>query len=217
MFSLGEKFMELWGQIPEIITFQDYVGMANAIDDAYTGREITERDETTLLQALEVVKKARRIVPGMEQFRSEPFLQRIPALYRYEGLTAEEQRQDLTLPTEVGHLPMDVLIFDQTSDLTVNHPVELGEQDDIIAQLSMLRKEGQPLGPAIDLPFTGIKEQLMLGEKLKPLVPVFPLPFTGVKKQLTLVDHQQNGILVLCSRPAAFEVLPGIVHKEFGR
>ena len=75
-------------------------------------------------------------------------MKRIPPLYRYEGLTTEEKRQQLTLPTEVGHLAMDVLILDQTPDLTVDHPVKLGDQDNVIAQLSMLRKEGQPLGPA---------------------------------------------------------------------
>ena len=61
MFSFGEKFKELWEQIPEIISYWDYVGMANDIDNAYTSREITERDEKTLLDALEVVRKARRI------------------------------------------------------------------------------------------------------------------------------------------------------------
>ena len=62
MFSFGETFMELWTQIPSIITYRGYVGMANAIDDARTGREITERDEKTLLQALELVKQARGIM-----------------------------------------------------------------------------------------------------------------------------------------------------------
>ena len=57
MFSVGEIFMELWAQIPTIVSYYDYVGMANAIDDARTGREITERDE----RVLETVKRAREI------------------------------------------------------------------------------------------------------------------------------------------------------------
>lgn len=61
MFSFGEKFQELWAQIPTIATYWDYVGIANAIDDAWTGREITKTDETTLLQALEIFKAARKI------------------------------------------------------------------------------------------------------------------------------------------------------------
>ena len=61
MFSFGEKFKDLWAQIPTIVTYWDYVGMANAIDDARTGREITERDEKTLLQALDVFRDARGI------------------------------------------------------------------------------------------------------------------------------------------------------------
>lgn len=61
MFSFGEKFKELWAQIPTIASYRDYVGMANAIDDARTGREITERDERVLLNALEVFRNAREI------------------------------------------------------------------------------------------------------------------------------------------------------------
>ena len=61
MFSFGEKFLELWGQIPTIVNHRDYVEMANAIDDARTGREITDRDERVLLDTLEVFRKAREI------------------------------------------------------------------------------------------------------------------------------------------------------------
>ena len=61
MFSFGEKFRELWALIPTIVNYWDYVGMANVIDDARTGREITERDETVLLEALEVFRKVRDI------------------------------------------------------------------------------------------------------------------------------------------------------------
>ena len=61
MFSFGEKFRELWALIPTIVDFWDYVGVANAIDDARTGREITERDEAVLLEALEAFRKALNI------------------------------------------------------------------------------------------------------------------------------------------------------------
>ena len=61
MFSFGEKFQELWAQIPIIVSYWDYVGMANAIDDARTGREITDRDEIVLLDALAIFKNAREI------------------------------------------------------------------------------------------------------------------------------------------------------------
>lgn len=61
MFSFGEKFRELWAQIPTIVSYWDYVGMANVIDDARTGLEITERDEAVLLEALEAFRKARNI------------------------------------------------------------------------------------------------------------------------------------------------------------
>lgn len=61
MFSFGEKFKELWNQIPHVISFRDYIGLANAIDDARTGREITQRDEQALLNALEAFRNAREI------------------------------------------------------------------------------------------------------------------------------------------------------------
>lgn len=61
MFSFGEKFRELWALIPTIVSYWDYVGMANVIDDARTGLEITERDEAVLLEALEAFRKARNI------------------------------------------------------------------------------------------------------------------------------------------------------------
>lgn len=61
MFSFREKFQELWAQIPKIVSYWDYVGMANAIDDARTGREITDRDEIVLLDALAIFKNAREI------------------------------------------------------------------------------------------------------------------------------------------------------------
>lgn len=61
MFSFGEKFQELWVQIPTIVNYRDYVGMANVIDGARTGMEITDRDERILLKALEMFKNAREI------------------------------------------------------------------------------------------------------------------------------------------------------------
>lgn len=60
-------------------------------------------------------------------------------------------------------------MLNQAADLSVNHPVKLGDQDNVITQLSMLRKEGQPLSAA------GL------------------LPFTSIKYQLALIDHKKDG------------------------
>ena len=98
----------------------------------------------------------------MEDLRPDLFLQRIPAFHRYEGLTAEEQGKHLALPAEIRHLPMNVLIFDQATDIPVNHPVKLGDQDDVIAEFSMLRKETEPFVPPGLLPVPGIEQQLTL-------------------------------------------------------
>ena len=85
---------------------------------------------------------------------------------------------------------MNVLMLDQTPDLPVNHPVELGDQNDIVTELSMLRKKAEPLRPA------GL------------------LPFPGIEEQLTLVDHQQDRSFLwrLVSKP-----LPAVLDQEFGR
>lgn len=61
MFSFGPIFQELWGQIPTVKNYEEYCKMANAIDSASVNRDITERDERTLLRALEVFKSARGI------------------------------------------------------------------------------------------------------------------------------------------------------------
>ena len=61
MFIFNKKFQELWAKIPKIVTYRNYCQMANTIDDARTNREITERDKTTLLKALDIFKDARGI------------------------------------------------------------------------------------------------------------------------------------------------------------
>lgn len=62
MFSFDERFQELLSLIPTVVTYEDYCGLANEIDGARTGIEITDRDEKVLLEALEVFKVARGIL-----------------------------------------------------------------------------------------------------------------------------------------------------------
>ena len=125
------------------------------------------RDWLLLVEGGITVIDAVQALPGVEHLGSKPLMKRVPPFHSNESLAAEEQRQQLTLPAEVGHLPVNVLIFNQAPDLTVDHPVKLGDQDDIKPKLSMLRKEGKPLGPAVALPFPGIKEQLALVDHQK--------------------------------------------------
>lgn len=61
MFSFGPIFQELWGEIPTVKNYEEYCKMANAIDDASVNRDITARDESTLLMALDLIKTARGI------------------------------------------------------------------------------------------------------------------------------------------------------------
>jgi len=61
MFSYGKKFKELWNEIPTVVRYWDYVGIANAIDDARTSYEITEQDEKVLLQTLELFCNERKV------------------------------------------------------------------------------------------------------------------------------------------------------------
>ena len=67
---------------------------------------------------------------------------------------------------------MDVLIFNERSNLPVYHAVELRDQYDIVAILPML------------------------GEEAKPIVPAFFLPFTSIKDELRFVNDQHDGIFL---------------------
>lgn len=134
-----------------------------------------------------------QLLPGVDELTSDALFQGIPHLDRNKGITAQDQGQQKSLESEVGKLPMNEFILDQASDLTVDHPVKLCDQRNIIAELPVL------------------------GEELKPLVPVFPLPFAGVKEQLALVNDKEDRALVFRTGPAPLEVLAGVFHEKSGR
>ena len=57
---------------------------------------------------------------------------------------------------------MNVFILDQTPDLAVDHPVELGDQDNVIAIMSVQCKKRQPFITSGLAPIPGIEHQLTL-------------------------------------------------------
>ena len=61
MFSFDEEFRTLWAKIPTIVTFRDYVELANTISSARMDRQISKTDEETLEAALELFRIARGI------------------------------------------------------------------------------------------------------------------------------------------------------------
>lgn len=61
IFHSGEEFWRLWGELPKIVTYRDYIVMCNEIDSAQMDRMITGRDEHILLEALEAIRKHKRI------------------------------------------------------------------------------------------------------------------------------------------------------------
>lgn len=61
IFNNGEEFFRLWNEVPKIVTYRDYIVLCNEIDSAHMDRMITDRDEKILLDALEIVKKHKRI------------------------------------------------------------------------------------------------------------------------------------------------------------
>lgn len=67
IFNGGEEFQRLWGEVPKIVTYRDYVVMTNEIDSARMGRLITDRDEKILIDGLESVRKHKNI-PLQEDF-----------------------------------------------------------------------------------------------------------------------------------------------------
>lgn len=57
----SEEFRRLWVEIPEVITYRDYVEVANMIDSARMDRLITEQEEKVLLGCLDVYAKVSKI------------------------------------------------------------------------------------------------------------------------------------------------------------
>lgn len=49
----GENFRHLWTEIVSVITYWDYIGLANEIDSYQMDRLITEQHEQILLAGLE--------------------------------------------------------------------------------------------------------------------------------------------------------------------
>ena len=139
---------------------------------------ITERNKIIpLLHFLIFLEMLVRIIKrivfpvGFEKLRANSFFHRVPDFDGNKQFTTRCEREELPPETEVTDLAVDLLILNQATDLTVDHSVELGNQDNIIAIFTMLREEG------------------------KPFLTALSIPFPGVKHQLTLVNHQQQTAL----------------------
>lgn len=100
---------------------------------------------------------------ALEKFRSDFLLHRIPDLDTDKELRGQEDRaEEHSTQTKVTYLPVYVLVFDQTSDLAVDHPVKLGNQDNVITIMPVQGKERQPFITSDLAPFTGVEHQLTL-------------------------------------------------------
>ena len=53
-----------------------------------------------------------------------------------------------------------MFVFDEASNLSVEHSIELGNEDDIISEFSMLGEEGQPVFSSLHVPFSRIEKEL---------------------------------------------------------
>ena len=53
LYSGGEQFCELWSNIPECESRDDYCSLLNYIEDCYGDREITDKDRFILVSCLE--------------------------------------------------------------------------------------------------------------------------------------------------------------------
>ena len=86
----------------------------------------------------------------------------IPLFDTDEHIPPAQEPEHSTDLSGVGDLTMYEIVFDQSPDLPVQHPVKLCEQNHIIAIMSVLGEEGQPGTPIRRSVFPGVKKQLRL-------------------------------------------------------
>ena len=86
----------------------------------------------------------------------------IPLFDTNEHIPPAQEPEHSTDLSGVGDLTMYEIVFDQSPDLPVQHPVKLCEQNHIIAIMSVLGEEGQPGTPIRRSVFPGVKKQLRL-------------------------------------------------------
>lgn len=61
MYCENITFMQIWMEIPKVYNKEKYYKICNEIDSARLDREITEKEEETLVEALRAIAEARRI------------------------------------------------------------------------------------------------------------------------------------------------------------
>lgn len=127
---------------------------------------------------------------GQEEGRAHLLLETVVVGDGEEETAPEGKGQQKPLNAEIAHLPMVDLDLHKGADLTVYHPVELSNQDDLVAKMAMLAKELYP------------------GHTLA-LVPV-----AAIEHQLGLVNHKKYPIL---PDLAALEVALRELYEEIGR
>lgn len=77
-----------------------------------------------------------------------------------EQLATGEQGHHLAFPTQATQAAMDVLVLDQRAYLTVYHAVELGDEHDLIAVVTVLGKELDPLHAVLLTPLAAVEKKL---------------------------------------------------------
>lgn len=115
-----------------------------------------------LPKAVVTVVKAE-VGPTGEQERSADLLiQTVVVADRQEETATEGEGQNQALKAEIAHLPMVGLYLDKTPNLTINHPIELGYENDLIAVVSVLTQELYPILAALGVPAAGVENKLGL-------------------------------------------------------
>lgn len=99
---------------------------------------------------------------GQEKGRAHLLLKPVVVGDGEEETAPEGQGEQKPLHAEVTHLPMVDLDLHERADLAVYHPVELGNQDDLVAKMAMLAKELYPGHALALIPVAGVKNKLRL-------------------------------------------------------
>lgn len=143
-----------------------------------------------LPKAVVTVVKAE-VRPAGEKERSTDLLPKaVVVADSQEQATTEGEGQNQTLKAEIAHLPMVGLDLDKAPDLAVYHPIELGNENDLVTVVSVL------------------------AQKLYPVLAALGVPTAGVENKLGLVHYKQN---LIFSDLAALPVSSGVLREPIGR
>lgn len=178
------------GKVPAVTADRPRGAARDGATATGTPNPVALRAVLNLPKAVVTVVKAE-VGPTGEKKRGVHLLPKaVVVADRQEETATEGEGQNQALKAEVAHLPMVGLYLDKTSYLAVYHPVELGNENDLVTIMAMLT------------------------QKLYPILTALGVPTAGVENKLGLVHYKQN---LIFSDLTAFPIGSSVLREPFGR